>query len=63
MACLASLVGTYRHVSLLGPPAVPTQITAGTSRRWVLLWQGVVIVLWMTLTTTVAWGVVSSVVT
>jgi hypothetical protein len=54
--------------SLLGPLAVPTQFTAamliasGTSRSWVLLWQAIAIVLWTTLTTTVAWGVVSSVV-
>lgn len=53
--------------SLLGPLAVPTQITAamlvasGTSRRWVLLWQAIAIILWTTLTTTVVWGVVSSV--
>jgi hypothetical protein len=54
--------------SLLGPLAVPTQFTAamliasGTSRSWVLLWQAIAITLWTTLTTTVAWGVVSSVV-
>jgi hypothetical protein len=54
--------------SLLGPLAVPTQITAamliasGTSRSWVLLWQGIAIVLWTTLTTTVVYSVVSSVV-
>jgi hypothetical protein len=54
--------------SLLGPLAVPTQITAamlvasGTPRGWVLLWQAIAIVLWTTLTTTVIWSVVSSVV-
>lgn len=54
--------------SLLGPLAIPTQFTAamliasGTSRSWVLLWQAIAIVLWTTLTTTLAWGVVSSVV-
>ena len=53
--------------SLLGPLAVPTQITAamlvaaGTSRHRVLLWQGMAIIVWTTLTTTVVWGVVSSV--
>lgn len=53
--------------SLLGPLAVPTQITAamlvaaGTSRRRVLLWQGTAIALWTTLTTTAMWGVVTSV--
>ncbi|WP_204082731.1 hypothetical protein [Asanoa ishikariensis] len=47
--------------SLLGPLAVPTQITSamliasGTPRRWVLLWQAVAIVVWTTLTTTLAW--------
>lgn len=54
--------------SLLGPLAVPTQVTAamlvasGTSRSWVLLWQAIAIVLWTTLTTTLVWGVVSTVV-
>jgi hypothetical protein len=53
--------------SLLGPLAVPGQITAamliasGTSRSWVLLWQAVSIILWTTLTTALAWGAVSSV--
>jgi hypothetical protein len=54
--------------SLLGPLAIPTQFTAamlvasGTSRAWVLLWQAIAIVVWTTLTTTLVWGVVSSVV-
>jgi hypothetical protein len=53
--------------SLLGPLAVPTQITAatlvaaGTPRGWVLLWQAIAIILWTTLTTTLVWGVVSTV--
>lgn len=53
--------------SLLGPLAVPTQITSamliasGTSRRWVLLWQAVAIVVWTTLTTTILWSVLSAV--
>lgn len=48
--------------SILGPLAVPTQFTsamlvaAGTPRGWVLLWQGVAIVLWTTLATALAWG-------
>ncbi|WP_127506381.1 small multidrug efflux protein [Actinoplanes solisilvae] len=54
--------------SMLGPLAIPTQFTAamliasGTSRSWVLLWQAIAIVFWTTLTTTLVWGVVSSVV-
>jgi hypothetical protein len=53
--------------SLLGPLAVPTQITsamlvaAGTPRGWVLLWQAVAIVVWTTLTTTLLWAVLSAV--
>lgn len=49
--------------SILGPLAIPTQFTAsilvagGTSRRWVLLWQGVAIVLWTTITTVLVWSV------
>ncbi|MFF2824457.1 small multidrug efflux protein [Arthrobacter koreensis] len=48
--------------SILGPLAIPTQFTAsilvagGTSRRWVLLWQGVAIVLWTTITTVLVWS-------
>ncbi len=48
--------------SILGPLAIPTQFTsamlvaAGTPRGWVLLWQGVAIVLWTTLATALAWG-------
>lgn len=47
--------------SILGPLAVPTQITSailvggGTSRRWVLLWQAVAIVLWTTISTVSVW--------
>lgn len=47
--------------SLLAPLAIPTHITAatlvasGTPRGWVLLWQGIAIVLWTTLTTVLAW--------
>ena len=43
--------------SILGPLAIPTQFTAailvagGSTRRWVLLWQAVAIVLWTTVTT------------
>ena len=53
--------------SILGPLAIPTQFTsamlvaAGTPRGWLLLWQGVAIVLWTTLATVVAWGVVTAV--
>lgn len=53
--------------SILGPLAVPTQFTsamlvgAGTPRGWVLLWQAVAIVLWTTLATAVAWGVLTAV--
>ncbi|NQX28315.1 small multidrug efflux protein [Microbacteriaceae bacterium VKM Ac-2854] len=41
--------------SLLGPLALPTQFTAaalvasGVEKRWVILWQGIAIVLWSTL--------------
>ena len=51
--------------SILGPLALPTQITSamlvstGVSKQWVLLWQGVAIVLWTTLTTLVAAGVLA----
>jgi hypothetical protein len=47
--------------SILGPLAVPTQITAailvggGTPRRWVLLWQAVAIAVWTTVATVAAW--------
>lgn len=48
--------------SILGPLAIPTQITSallvsgGTPRGWVLLWQAVAIVLWTTLATVSAWA-------
>ena len=47
--------------SILGPLAIPTQFTAailvasGSTRRWVLLWQAVAIVLWTTVTTVSVW--------
>jgi hypothetical protein len=51
--------------SILGPLALPTQFTSavlvstGVSKGWVLLWQGVAIVLWTTLTTLIATGVLT----
>lgn len=48
--------------SLLGPLAIPTQITstilvgAGVKTSWILLWQGIAIVCWTTLTTLIAIG-------
>ncbi|WP_217616316.1 small multidrug efflux protein [Cellulomonas sp. GbtcB1] len=48
--------------SLLGPLALPTQLTAatlvasGVRKSWVLLWQAVAIVLWTTLATVSAWA-------
>lgn len=48
--------------SLIGPVALPTQFTAtvlassGVPKGWVLLWQGIAIVLWTTLVAVVAWG-------
>ncbi len=54
--------------SLLGPLAIPTQITAailvggGTPRRWVLLWQAIAIVLWTTIATVSAWATLTFVV-
>ena len=53
--------------SILGPLAIPTQFTsamlvaAGTPRSWVLLWQAVAIVLWTTVFTALAWGVLTAV--
>jgi hypothetical protein len=53
--------------SILGPLAIPTQFTsamliaAGTPRGWVLLWQAVAIVLWTTVATGLAWGVLTAV--
>lgn len=47
--------------SILGPLAIPTQITSamlvagGTPRAWVLLWQAVAIVLWTVVATTSSW--------
>ncbi|WP_029149379.1 hypothetical protein [Microbacterium indicum] len=52
-------------VSLLGPIIVPTQLTAaflagsGVSRGRILAWQGTAIVLWTTLLTLVATGIVN----
>lgn len=54
--------------SILGPLAIPTQITSallvsgGTPRGWVLLWQAVAIVLWTTLATVSAWAALTFVV-
>ncbi|SDS25309.1 hypothetical protein SAMN04489751_1587 [Brevibacterium sandarakinum] len=48
--------------SLLGPAAIPTQITttilvgAGVKPSWILLWQGIAIVAWTTLITAFAVG-------
>ena len=47
--------------SILGPLAIPTHFTSailiasGPKRGWVLLWQGVAIVLWTTVTTVSGW--------
>lgn len=54
--------------SILGPLAIPTQFTSailiagGTSRGWVLLWQGVAIVLWTTVATVSFWAALTFVV-
>ena len=54
--------------SILGPLAIPTQFTAsilvagGTSRRWVLLWQGVAIIIWTTVSTVLIWSALTFVV-
>ncbi len=54
--------------SILGPLAIPTQITAailiggGTSRRRVLLWQAVAIAVWTTVATVSAWAALTFVV-
>lgn len=51
--------------SLLGPLAIPTQITAatlvasGVRKGWVLLWQAVAIVLWTTGVTLIATGLLT----
>jgi hypothetical protein len=48
--------------SILGPLAVPTQITSailvggGVPPRWVLLWQAVAIAVWTTIATVAAWA-------
>ncbi|MGM7678873.1 small multidrug efflux protein [Microbacterium sp. A94] len=47
--------------SLLGPLALPTQVTSailvasGSPRAWVLLWQAAAIVLWTTISSVSAW--------
>ena len=54
--------------SILGPLAIPTQITSailvggGTPRRWVLLWQAVGIVIWTTISTVSVWAALTYVV-
>ncbi|NJC12897.1 hypothetical protein F4558_002723 [Micromonospora profundi] len=54
--------------SILGPLAIPTQITSailvggGTPRRWVLLWQAISIVIWTTIGTVVAWAALTFVI-
>lgn len=54
--------------SLLGPLAIPTHFTSamliasGVSPRWVLLWQGVAIAAWTTVTTTLMWLAVNAVI-
>jgi len=51
--------------SILGPLAIPTQFTSallvsmGVPKAWVLLWQGVAIFLWTTMTTLIATGVLA----
>lgn len=51
--------------SLLGPLALPTQFTgatlvaSGVRRGWVLLWQGIAIVAWTTLSTASATGLLA----
>ncbi|TCC06254.1 small multidrug efflux protein [Kribbella soli] len=51
--------------SLLGPLALPTHLTAatlvatGVSKRWVILWQVIAIVLWAALLTLAATGLVT----
>lgn len=53
--------------SLLGPLAIPTHITAGmlaasgTKTSWILLWQGIAIAMWTTITTTLFWFAVSAI--
>lgn len=51
--------------SLIGPLALPTHLTAatlvasGVRRNWVLLWQVIAIVLWTTLVTLAATGILT----
>lgn len=51
--------------SILGPLAIPTQFTSalmvsmGVAKSWILLWQTVAIVLWTTMTTLIATGVLA----
>lgn len=51
--------------SLIGPLALPTHLTAatlvatGVSRNWVLLWQVIAIILWTTVVTLAATGVLT----
>jgi hypothetical protein len=51
--------------SLLGPLALPTQITsamlvaAGVSKRWILLWQAAAIILWTGFATALTVGVLT----
>jgi len=51
--------------SILGPLALPTQLTSGVlvsmgvRKGWVLLWQAVAICLWTTVTTLIASGVLT----
>lgn len=53
--------------SLIGPLALPTQLTAatlvasGVSKSWVILWQVIAIVLWTTLITLAATGVLTAI--
>lgn len=52
--------------SLIGPLALPTQLTAatlvasGVSRNWVILWQVIAILLWTTLITLAATGALAA---
>ena len=54
--------------SILGPLAIPTQFTSailiasGTPRGWVLLWQGVAIILWTTVSIVSIWAALTFVV-
>lgn len=53
--------------SLLGPLALPTHLTAatlvasGVSKQWVILWQVIAIVLWTTLLTLAATGLITAI--